>query len=243
MAAIPPVRFLTSPARACDGRAASRYHRRAMSSAPELHDELLNVYDAQGRVIGQRRRREAKASGLAVGAVNALVCSPDGELLMQRRPEDKENGGRWDKSVGGHVSAGEDFDQTLVREAGEELFDDARTPHVRLAGTAAEFEALRTGPAIAHQVLLRRVGLQLNLRDVRLAPGGGVRNVLYHVALYTGITALRIEDFRAQASEITALRFFAPWEVDRLLLKGELAPNMAFLWLTQAHALLERATP
>ena len=209
-----------------------------MASPAELHDELLNVYDAEARVVGHRRRREAKASGLAVGAVNALVCSLDGEVLLQRRPEDKENGGRWDKSVGGHVSAGEDFDQTIVREAGEELFDDAATTRVRLLATPEEFEARRRAPA--PEVLLRRVALQLNLRDVRLAPGGGVRNVLYHVAVYAGVTALKIEDFRPQRSEITALRFFAPWEVDRLLLKGELAPNMAFLWLTQAHALLER---
>src|SRR3970040_2143291 len=77
------------------------------------HEELLNVYD-----------EAAKASGLAVGAVNALLVNRRGEVLLQRRPRDKENGARWDKSVGGHVSAGEEFDATLVREAGEELFSD-----------------------------------------------------------------------------------------------------------------------
>ncbi len=208
--------------------------------ASEIHEELLNVYDAQARIIGAQRRREAKASGLAVGAVNALIVSLDGEVLLQRRAEDKENGGRWDKSVGGHVGAGEEFDQTVVREAGEELFDDAQSAQVLLASSPAEHELLRRDLDLSGHVLLQRVGLQLNLRDVRLAPGGGVRNVLYHVGLYTGLTALSAVAFRPQKSEISALRFFAPWEVDRLLLKGELAPNMAFLWLTQAHALLER---
>ncbi len=209
-------------------------------SSSEAHEELLNVYDAQARVVGAQRRREAKASGLAVGAVNALIISLDGEVLLQRRLEDKENGGRWDKSVGGHVGAGEEFDQTMLREAGEELFDDADTPHVRLAAAAAEYGRLRHALDLRAHVLLQRVGLQLNLRDVRSAPGGGVRNVLYHVALYAGISALPAAAFRPQRSEVGALRYFAPWEVDRLLLKGELAPNMAFLWLTQAHALLER---
>ena len=206
--------------------------------AGETHEELLNVYDAEARVIGARRRREAKASGLAVGAVNALILSLDGEVLLQKRPEDKENGGRWDKSVGGHVSAGEEFDDTLVREAGEELFEDGRSTQIRLAPSPEAYEALRRELDLTRHVLLRGVGLQHNLRDVRLAPGGGVRNVLYHVGLYTGLTGVPIGAFRPQKSEITALRFFAPWEVDRLLLKGELAPNMAFLWLTQAQALL-----
>src|SRR5947208_1461636 len=108
----------------------------------EETEELLNVYDAEGRVVGAQPRRAAKASGLAVGAVNVLVVNGRGQVLLQRRPADKENGGRWDKSVGGHVSAGEDFDATAVREAGEELFDDPLSPRVRLARDADEFEAL-----------------------------------------------------------------------------------------------------
>src|SRR5687767_5107458 len=67
----------------------------------EPAEELLNVYDAAGHVIGARRRAEAKSAGLAVGAVNLLLVNVRGEVLLQRRPRGKENGGRWDKSVGG----------------------------------------------------------------------------------------------------------------------------------------------
>src|SRR5258708_32637597 len=83
--------------------------------APEPAEELLNVYDGEGRVVGAQPRRAAKASGLAVGAVNVLILNDRGQLLMQRRPADKENGRRWDKSVGGHVHAGEQFDTTADR--------------------------------------------------------------------------------------------------------------------------------
>jgi len=203
----------------------------------EAHEELLNVYDAEGTVIGARRRREAKASGLVVGAVNILVTNAVGEVLLQRRPDDKENGGHWDKSVGGHVSAGEEFDQTAVREAGEELFDDPSAAAVRLAADEKEFRALLEEGAVARNVVLRRVGFQRNLRDVRHAPGGGVRNVLYHLAIYSGRSDLAIESYRPQPSEIVELRYFDFAAVDRLLLEGALAPNMAFLWLTQAQAL------
>ena len=207
----------------------------------ERREELLNVYDAKGAVVGARPRRAAKASGLAVGAVNALLVNRRGEVLLQRRPADKENGGRWDKSVGGHVSAGEEFDTTLVREAGEELFSDPGSPRVRLAGSERDFETLLTGADLSQAVVLRRVALQLNLRDVRHAPGGGLRNVLYHVAVYTGRTDAALASFRPQAEEIEELRYFPAVEVDGMLLRGEMAPNMAYLWLTQGRGLLALA--
>ena len=203
------------------------------------HEELLNVYDPEGRIIGARPRREAKASGLAVGAVNALLVNARGEVLLQRRPEDKENGGLWDKSVGGHVSAGEEFDTTLRREAGEELFSDPVSPRVRLAGSEEEFASLVSSLDLRESVLLRRVAFQLGLRDVRHAPGAaGVRNAVYHVAIYTGRTDVPREGFVPQASELADLRYVPAAELDRLLLEGRLAPNMAFLWLTQGLSLL-----
>jgi 8-oxo-dGTP pyrophosphatase MutT (NUDIX family) len=159
---------------------------------------------------------------------------------MQRRPPDKENGGRWDKSVGGHVSAGEEFDTTAVREAGEELFDDPSSPRIRLARDRGEFDHLERSEDLTRLVLFHRVGFQLNLRDVRHAPDGSRRHVLYHLAIYHGRTAVPLEDFRPQKSEIDELRYVAPAEVDQMLLEARLPPNMAFLWLTQAHALLSR---
>jgi hypothetical protein len=198
--------------------------------------ELLNVYDADGGVVGARPRHEAKRSGLAVGAVNAIIRDGEGRVLLQLRPRDKENGGRWDKSVGGHVSAGEDFDTTVVRETGEELFDDGRSPRVSLAEGGDAF-ARAAARDLGDAVVLHRIGLQLNLRDVRIAPGGGVRNVTYHVAVYEGRTAIPLAGFRPQAAEIDALRYCTPAEVDELLLAGALAPNMAFLWLAHGRRL------
>lgn len=204
-------------------------------------DELLNVYDAEGVVIDARPRQEAKRSGLAVGAVNVLLVDRQGRALLQRRPADKENGGRWDKSVGGHVSAGEDFDTTVVRETAEELFDATTSAAVRLAVSDEDFRALLGSVDLRRSLVMRRFSLQRNLRDVRHAPGGGLRNVVYHVAIYLGRTDIPREDFRPQAAEVEDLRYFPAPAVDQMLLEGSLAPNMAFLWLTHARALLELA--
>lgn len=202
--------------------------------------ELVNVYDDDARVVDVWPRRQAKASGRAVGAVNALILNGSGEVLLQLRHLDKENGGLWDKSVGGHVSAGEDFDAALVREASEELFSVPGSPRVRLASSDEELECLVPPIDLSHEIVLRRVALQRNLRDVRHAPGGGVRNVLYHLAIYLGRTELPVAELRPQVEEIGNLRYFPPGEVDRMLLRGALAPNMSFLWLAFGKALLSQ---
>jgi ADP-ribose pyrophosphatase YjhB (NUDIX family) len=207
----------------------------------EPRDELVNVYDEAGAVVGARPRGDAKRSGLAVGAINLLLVDAAGRVLLQRRPRDKENGALWDKSVGGHVAAGEAFDAAAVRETGEELFDDAGSEAVRLvSGLEALPDAVRSCD-LRRSVVFARVAFQSGLRDVRKTPEGGVLNVLYHVAIYLGRTDVPTEGFRRQRSEIDDLRYFAAAEVDALLLSGGLAPNMAFLWLTQGQAALSLA--
>jgi isopentenyldiphosphate isomerase len=205
---------------------------------PEKPDERLSVYDDEARPAGAMARGEAKRSGLAVGAINVLLVNARGEVLLQKRREDKENAGCWDKTVGGHVGAGEEFDAAAVREAGEELFDDPASPRVRMAPDAESFHRLVGEADLRRAVVFRRASLQLNLRDVRRGPDGAARNVIYHVATYLGRTDIAVGEFRPQGDEIAGLRYAPASEVDEMLLRGELAPNMAFLWLTHARALL-----
>jgi isopentenyldiphosphate isomerase len=204
---------------------------------PEPHAERVSVYDAQGRVVGARAREAAKRSGLALGAVDVLLVNARGELLLQRRRADKENGGRWDKTVGGHVGAGEGYDEAALREAGEELFGDGRSPRVRLFARE-DFARALAGADLSREAVFRREALCLNLRDVRVAPDGTLRNVVYHVASYLGRTDVPLDGFRPQADELDGLQYAGPTVVDALLVRGELSPNMAYLWLTHAHALL-----
>jgi 8-oxo-dGTP pyrophosphatase MutT (NUDIX family) len=193
---------------------------------PDTFDELLNTYDAFGAVVGARPRGEAQAEGFAAGAVQLLLCGSDGRILLQRRRDDKENGGLWDKSVGGHVQAGESFDDALLREANEELFGRADAHRVALV------DDLSAPAPDERPVRVRRVRIELGLRDIRYAakPSREILNVTYHAAMYLGRTHLALEDFSAQEEELAGLAFFEPAEIDRMLVGGELAPNMGFLW-------------
>lgn len=86
-------------------------------------DELFPLVDEQGRVLGSIRRSQAHGDPrLLHPVVHCLISSADDRLLLQRRSLSKDiQPGRWDTSVGGHVSFGETIEAALERELAEEL--------------------------------------------------------------------------------------------------------------------------
>lgn len=85
--------------------------------------ELLPVVDSDGNVICSATRAECHRPGGPLHPVVHLhVFDPQGNLFLQLRPLWKKiQPGRWDTSVGGHVSYGEDILPALKRETFEEL--------------------------------------------------------------------------------------------------------------------------
>ena len=103
--------------------------------------ELLDVVDADDRVIGVMTRAEIHRQGLMHRAIHVLVFNQSGEMFLQKRSMNKDNNpGLWDSSAAGHVDSGEDYLQCAVRELSEELgISPATDPEFlfRLAPTPA----------------------------------------------------------------------------------------------------------
>ncbi len=86
-------------------------------------EEYLEIIDYQGNVIGSAPRSEAHGNpSLMHKVVHVLVFNKNGEVLLQKRSQNKDVApGRWDTSVGGHVGMGEDLIVSSKREMHEEL--------------------------------------------------------------------------------------------------------------------------
>ncbi len=86
-------------------------------------DELLPVVEASGIVTGMAPRSLCHGGSMLLHPVVNLHIIDRGErLCLQKRSASKHTWpGCWDTSVGGHVSYGEQPDEALFREAGEEL--------------------------------------------------------------------------------------------------------------------------
>jgi isopentenyldiphosphate isomerase len=95
-------------------------------------DEILDVVDEQDRVIGQKPRSELYAAGQKnFRVVNAFIEDSRGLILIPRRSQERKIfPGALDTSVGGHVLAGEDYLDALIRETREECGLDLLGPDV-----------------------------------------------------------------------------------------------------------------
>jgi isopentenyl-diphosphate delta-isomerase len=88
-----------------------------------MDNEMVDVLDEKGNLTGEvKLKREAHAKGLWHRAVHIWIYNSKGEVFLQKRAKSKIFlPGLWDVSAAGHVSAGQTYDETAVREIQEEL--------------------------------------------------------------------------------------------------------------------------
>lgn len=83
---------------------------------------LIQVVDENDKPVGSATKQEAWDKGLIHRVVRIMIENSKGQILLQRRDPDKQPFPNcWDNSVGGHVDAGEEYDEAVVRELEEEL--------------------------------------------------------------------------------------------------------------------------
>lgn len=83
---------------------------------------MLDVVDAEDRVVGQATRADVHRRQLLHRAVHILVTNPQGALYVQQRAFTKDcQPGLWDTSAAGHVDCGESYAAAAARELAEEL--------------------------------------------------------------------------------------------------------------------------
>jgi isopentenyl-diphosphate Delta-isomerase len=84
--------------------------------------EYFDVVDEHDVPARRETRVEIHRQRLLHRAVHVLVFNPRGEIYLQRRSAHKDTyPHRWTTSCSGHVDAGENYDQAVLRELGEEL--------------------------------------------------------------------------------------------------------------------------
>ena len=85
--------------------------------------EHFDILDESGKPVGHASRHDCHNGTFHLhGVVHVLVFTGDGRLILQKRSPDKEiQPGKWDTSVGGHISCSETLDDALCRETEEEL--------------------------------------------------------------------------------------------------------------------------
>lgn len=104
-------------------------------------EEWFDVVDELDRVVGAAPRSRVHRERLRHRAVHVLVFNRRGEIFLQQRSLAKDDfPGAWDSSAAGHVSSGDDYLPTVVREVGEELGVALDGPGIELFRLEASLE-------------------------------------------------------------------------------------------------------
>lgn len=87
------------------------------------NEEWVPIVDEKGKVIGQAPRSQVhNGSKLLHPVVHMHVINRNKAILLQKRSNSKQiQPNKWDTAVGGHISAGENLEQALKKEAFEEI--------------------------------------------------------------------------------------------------------------------------
>ena len=85
--------------------------------------EVYDIVDINDNVIGQANRKKCNSDPKLIHrAVFVLIYNDQNQVLWQKRSETKDVGaGEWVTSASGHVMAGDDYEETAIREVKEEL--------------------------------------------------------------------------------------------------------------------------
>lgn len=87
-------------------------------------EEIFPIVDEEGNVIGEAPRSTCHdgKSMLLHPVVHLHLFDGKGRLFLQKRSMTKDiQPGKWDTSVGGHISPSETVTEALIRETWEEL--------------------------------------------------------------------------------------------------------------------------
>lgn len=85
------------------------------------NQELVDIVDKTGKVVGKSTRSQVYEEGLLHPVVNIVVINKKGQIFIQRRSLKKILPLYWDISASEHVKSGEDNKSAAVRGLKEEL--------------------------------------------------------------------------------------------------------------------------
>ena len=171
--------------------------------------ELLEIYKLDGTFVGNKDRkefddeirREFKEKGAIskkVKTVRVLLMSSLGKIYLQKRSETKnENSNLYDKTVGGHVTAGNSFELTVVKECAEELGFPATVISEK------EFEQAIKSIDLKIAGILKKVDRIENFSSVRILKSGETFVQPYITEIYIGYYdgAIRFADGESSGVE------------------------------------------
>ena len=104
-----------------------------------MKGEIIDEYNHMGEKIGTVDKEVAHKKGLWHKSVHVWILNNENRILIQKRCTDKKlYPNTWDASFAGHINAGENSIEALIREGKEELGIDVKIENLNYIFTNRE---------------------------------------------------------------------------------------------------------
>jgi len=127
--------------------------------------ELIDIIDQNENILHQAPKEEAHKMGWAHWSIHLWIVNKNNEILIQKRSKNKDTyPNLWDVSVAGHVSSGESFINTALRECQEEIGLKLKVSDLLLYGTNHK-QIIHNPTCIDHEfqkLFMCKINFQLN---------------------------------------------------------------------------------
>jgi len=176
--------------------------------------ELLEVYNLKDKLIKIEKRKEYynsikkefkknKKIKTKIKTIRLLLLNSNGRIYLQKRSNLKgENLGLYDKTIGGHVSAGDTYQMTVIRECAEELGFPAAVV------SSDEFEKAIKVTNLTIIGVFRQIDYDLNFYSLRISKSGEKFIQPFITSFYLGYYdgAIRFVDGESSGIEVFSIK-------------------------------------
>ena len=176
--------------------------------------ELIDIYDLKEKFLGSQKRKKFYSEikkefekrgkiSRKIKSIRLILMNSKGRIYLQKRSINKsENPGLYDKTVGGHVSAGDSYDMTVLRECAEELGFPAAVL------SENEFEKAVKVTDLSIICIFRKIDELNNFQSIRFKKDNEKFTQPYMTSIYMGYYngAIRFVDGESSGIEVFSLK-------------------------------------
>jgi isopentenyl-diphosphate delta-isomerase len=106
-----------------------------------MNSEYVTLVDERGRTVGTGEKMAVHRAGTLHRAFSVFIFSPQGQMLLQRRADEKyHSGGLWTNACCSHPRPGESVEDAAHRRLREEMGFDCPLQEILQFTYRAEFE-------------------------------------------------------------------------------------------------------
>ena len=162
--------------------------------------EMIDIFDEnQNKLNISLPRKEVHQKGLWHIASGCVIVNNNLEILSQKRSIHKDkNAGLWDLSASGHIPAGEDAQNSLLREIKEELGLDIKGSELHLLGVYRRQETHNDGKFLENEF-----------------------DYIYVIK-----KDIKISDIAIQQEEVDDAKYFSAQEFEKMLADGKVVKRV-----------------